>query len=209
MVGFMHMSRKPNIAGGKGARDILPERPARCCAQHVPGPSFAARRSLLAAGLLALSVTWAFAQFQMNMQRSAPPVSSGSIRYAPGYQVRPLPSEERFAAQNAGLLPSENRNLSFLSGNLPSQGRFTYLTQSSVRYGSSAAAGSLNGSVRYQRSAPAYALGSSWSLAAPARPYQPTAWGGLTRSGSLTGGSSLIRPTTGSVGGSLRYSGIR
>lgn len=154
--------------------------------------------ALLSAG------SWLLAQYAVNMQSPAPPISSGSIRYAPGFQTRALPSESRYATMRSGLLPSENRNLNFLSGTLPSQGRNAYLTQTSPRYsGSYTPSYGAGGSFRYG-SSPAYSMGSAYGIAARSSPYQASM---MRPVGSMSGTGSMLRPVPSYTSGSLRYAG--
>ena len=167
-----------------------------------PGWSGDKCRYVVPAVLFLAGASWAIAQFKVNSQLPAPPAQAGSIRYSPGYQMRQLPSEDRFAARSSGLLPSEGRNLAFQYGALPSQGSYTYLNRSSARYSPNLASSySANKSARYS-APPAYTPGLSYSLAPPARPYQPPT---LPRP-SLT---TTVRPTSPLLAygaGSIRYS---
>jgi hypothetical protein len=159
----------------------------------------------VASGLLLAGLVSVVAQ----AQQYAPPLSPASIRYAPGYQVRALPSEERLAARNVGLLPSEHRNYSFLSGTLPSQGPCTYLIAPSVPLARASQVSSAYGAARYQGSGAFYNTGLARNSLASVRPYRPALASQYPRAGSLIGGNSLLRPLPGTTNGSIRYPGIR
>lgn len=160
---------------------------------------------LVASGLLLVGLVPVVAQ----AQRYALPLSAASIRYAPGYQVRALPSEERFSMGSVGLLPSEHRNYSFLSGTLPSQGPCTYLIAPSVSLTRASQASSAYGSVRYPGFGASCGMGPARNPLGSVRPYRPVLASPNFRAGSLIGGTSLLRPLPGTPSGSIRYPGIR
>jgi len=97
-------------------------------------------------GFLAFGIAHhaAIGQSQVNMRvelnRSAPAMSSGSIRYhnqnqyATNTSSRLLPSESRHLIRASGLLPSEHRYQRYMDGSLRTEGVATHLQRPTIRY---------------------------------------------------------------------------
>ena len=94
---------------------------------------------------------------RVGLQKSAPPMSSGSIRYHNHSHL--LPSESRYRMRASGMLRSEQTYLRYKEGSLRSDGVATHLQRPTIRYnryGGQTSAPPQRPTLRYSAGVPAY-----------------------------------------------------